>query len=402
MKYVKAPEGKIDYNPYRDTSRYPIDDDAVGRLVDSFDDLGNFGTLPARKVGGRYEIAAGHHRLEALRSLIHHSDKQKRIEDAVPLLVSDYDDNQMVEVMTVENSTQRGQNAAALLDSVAAITYRIAKMLLTEEPKTLWTNVQRVWESEQAAVTSRQQLLAGKGIGRDAIIKFAPEGALTDREVRDAIAALKSDGRMNQIIEEVQEEVEAELAELEAKKQTPAVQKEVAKKREAVTSAKTAASKKTKPTMSDKVAHVFDSHHHLTAFRKAVQEYSDVLPVESHEGFAKQMLKDLKEQKRNGNEITARTIRDYIMHQCSDIRRANTKLTKQQKAELERQAQIESFEQKLINLNQALGMVGSTADSCMSHIIKYGKPDSRSAGRVSIALLDAISSLQKLQKEMSL
>ena len=402
MKYINAPEGSIDYNPYRDTNRYPIDEDAVNRLVDSFDDLGNFGTLPARKVGNRYQIAAGHHRLEALRLLITSKDKNKRIKDAVPLLISEYDDNKMVEVMTVENSTQRGQNAAALLDSVAAITHRLAKMLLTEEPKSLSTNVQRVWESEQAAIVSRQQLLAGKGIGRDAIIKFAPEGALARREVESAIAALKSDGRMNQIIEEVQAEVEAELAELEAKKQTPSVQKQVAKKREAVTSAKTAASKKTAPTMSDKVAHVFDSHHHLTAFRKAVQDYSDVLPVESHEGFAKQMLKDLKEQKRNGNEITARTIRDYIMHQGSDIRRANTTLTKQQKAELERQAQVESFEQKLVNLNQALGMVGSTADSCMAHIIKYGKPDSRSAGRVSSALSDAIKSLQKLQKELSL
>jgi ParB-like chromosome segregation protein Spo0J len=393
MKFIEAPESSIEYNPYRDTTRYPIDEEATQRLVDSFDGLGNFGTLPARKVGGRYQIAAGHHRLEALRNL-----GVKKI----PLLVSEYTEDQMVEVMTVENSTQRGQNAAALLDSVAAITYRLAKLLLTESDHDLSTNVERCFESEKAAQTARGNLLSGKGIGSPAIVKFAPEGALARREVESAIAALKSDGRMNQIIEEVQAEVEAELAELEAKKQTPAVQKEVAKKREAVTSAKTASSKKTTPTMSDKVAHVFDSHHHLTAFRKAVEEYADVLPVESHEGLAKQMLKDLKAQKRNGNEITARTIRDYIMHRGSDVRRANTKLTKQQKAELERQAQIESFEQKLINLNQALGMVGSTADSCMSHIIKYGKPDSRSAGRVSSALSDAIKSLQKLQKELSL
>ena len=393
MKYTEATESCIDYNPYRDTTRYPIDEEATQRLVDSFDGLGNFGTLPARKVGGGYQIAAGHHRLEALRNL-----GVKKI----PLLVSDYTDDQMVEVMTVENSTQRGQNAAALLDSVAAITYRLAKLLLTEEPESLCTNVRRVWESKQAAIVSRQQLLAGKGIGRDAIIKFAPKDALARREVDSAIAALKSDGRMNQIIDEVQAEVEAELAELEAKKQTPKVQKEVAKKREAVASAKTAASKKTAPTMSDKVAHVFDSHHHLNAFRKSVQEYADVLPIENHEALAKEMLKDLKTQKRNGNEITARTIADWIMFRGSDARRANTKLTKEQKAELERQAQIDSFEQKLTNLNQALGMVGSTADSCMAHIIKYGKPDSRLAGRVGIALSEAIKNLHKLQKEMSL
>jgi ParB-like chromosome segregation protein Spo0J len=393
MQYVEAPIGSIAYNPYRDTTRYPIDEDATQRLIDSYDDLGNFGTLPARQAKGGYEIAAGHHRLEALRKIG---------VTKIPLLVSDYDDNQMVEVMTVENSTQRGQNAAALLDSVAAITYRLAKLLLTEEPKTLSTNVERVWDSEQAAVTSRQQLLSGKGIGSPAIVKFAPEGALSRREVESAIAALKSDGRMNQIIDEVQAEVEAELAELEAKKQTPAVQKEVAKKREAVTSAKTAASKKTAPTMSDKVAKVFDSHHHLNAFRKAVEEYSDVLPVENHEALAAEMLKQLKTMKRGGKEVTSGTIREYITTRGAEARAKNTRLSNAEKKRREEQALADNFEKKLASLRQALGMVGSTADSCMSHIIKYGKPDSRSAGRVSSALSEAIKSLQQLQKELSL
>ena len=393
MKYVEAPIGSIAYNPYRDTTRYPIDEEATQRLIDSYDDLGNFGTLPARQVKGGYEIAAGHHRLEALREI-----GVKKI----PLLVSDYDDNQMVEVMTVENSTQRGQNAAALLDSVAAITYRLAKLLLTESDHDLSTNVERCFDSEKAAQTARGNLLAGKGIGSPAIVKFAPEGALARREVESAIAALKSDGRMNQIIEEVQAEVEAELAELEAKKQTPAVQKEVAKKREAVTSAKTATSQKTAPTMSDKVAHVFDSHHHLTAFRKAVEEYSDVLPVENHEALAVEMLKQLKTMKRGGKEVTSGTIREYITTRGAEARAKTTRLSSAEKKRREEQALADSFEKKLASLNQALGMVGSTADSCMSHIIKYGKPDSRSAGRVSSALSDAIKSLQKLQKEMSL
>lgn len=393
MKYTEATESCIDYNPYRDTTRYPIDEVATQRLVDSFDGLGNFGTLPARKVGDRYQIAAGHHRLEALRI--------KGIEK-IPLLVSEYTDDQMVEVMTVENSTQRGQNAAALLDSVAAITYRLAKLLLTEADHDLVTNVTRCFESEKAVQTARGNLLAGKGIGTGAIIKFAPKDALAKREVDSAIAALKSDGRMNQIIDEVQAEVEAELAELEAKKQTPKVQKEVVKKREAVTSAKTAASNKTAPTMSDKVAHVFDSHHHLTAFRKAVQEYSDVLPVANHEALAIQMLEQLSAMKRGGKEVTSGTIRDYITARGAEARSKTTRLSNEEKRRKEEQALADSFEKKLTSLNQALGMVGSTADSCMSHIIKYGKPDSRSAGRVSSALSDAIKSLQQLHKEMSL
>ena len=392
MKYTEATESCIDYNPYRDTTRYPIDQDATQRLVDSFDGLGNFGTLPARKVGSRYQIAAGHHRLEALRNL-----GVKKI----PLLVSEYTDDQMVEVMTVENSTQRGQNAAALLDSVAAITYRLAKLLLTETDHDLGTNVPRCFESEKAVQTARGQLLAGKGIGHGVIIKFAPKDALAEREVRSAIAALKSDGRMNQIIEEVQAEVEAELAELEAKKQTPKVQKEVAKKREAVTSAKTAASKKTAPTMSDKVAHVFDSHHHLNAFRKSVQEYADVLPIENHEALAKEMLKDLKTQKRNGNEITANTIRDWIMWRGSDARRTATNLSKKEKARLEREANHDSYMRQLENLARSLAQVDSVAEKLIHHVQKHGPYDTRDAGRVSLALQGVIKRLQQLKKEVT-
>jgi ParB-like chromosome segregation protein Spo0J len=392
MKYVEAPIGSVAYNPYRDTTRYPIDDDAKRRLIDSYDELGNFGTLPARKVKGGYEIAAGHHRLEALRDIGI---------TTVPLLVSEYDDNRMVEVMTVENSTQRGQNAAALLDSVAAITYRLAKLLLTESDHHLSTNVERCFESEKAAQTARGMLLAGKGIGSPVIVRFAPEGALARREVESAIAALKSDGRMNQIIEEVQAEVEAELTELESKKQTPTVQKEVAKKRESVTSAKTAASNKTAPTMSDKVAHLFDTTHHLTAFRKSVQEYADVLPIESHEALAKKMLKELKELRSNGNEITANTIKDYIMYQGSDARRLATNISKKEKERLENEANFDSFLRQLDNLSRTLAQVDSVANKLIYHAQKHGPYDSRDASRVSLALGRVIDRLQQLQKEIS-
>lgn len=39
----------------------------------------------------------------------------------------------------------------------------------------LCTNVQRCFDSEKAAQTARGNLLSGKGIGRDAIIKCEPE-----------------------------------------------------------------------------------------------------------------------------------------------------------------------------------------------------------------------------------
>ena len=61
-------------------------------------DVGDFGTIPARKSGDGYEQACGHTRVEALRHM-----GATRVE----VTVHDYGDEKMLAVMTAENATQR-------------------------------------------------------------------------------------------------------------------------------------------------------------------------------------------------------------------------------------------------------------------------------------------------------
>ena len=48
----------------------------------------------------------------------------------VDILVEDMDDDEMIRLMCVENATQRGAVAAAVLNEVAAATRRLASVLL--------------------------------------------------------------------------------------------------------------------------------------------------------------------------------------------------------------------------------------------------------------------------------
>jgi ParB-like chromosome segregation protein Spo0J len=62
---------KIHPTPYRDFDLYPFEEEQIENLMLSFADNGDFGILPARPNGtpGTYQIACGHHRIEAMRRL---------------------------------------------------------------------------------------------------------------------------------------------------------------------------------------------------------------------------------------------------------------------------------------------------------------------------------------------
>lgn len=92
-------------NPFRDFSLHPIDPVQVDRLKASIGADGFWASVVARKVGDNYQIAFGHHRIEAakLREL-----------STVPIEVRALTDWQMARMLASENATQRGSSIAAL------------------------------------------------------------------------------------------------------------------------------------------------------------------------------------------------------------------------------------------------------------------------------------------------
>src|SRR5580765_3917468 len=108
-------------NPFRDFELHPIDPAQVERLTASINADTFWSSVVARKAGDNYEIAFGHHRIEAARAA--------KME-CVPIEVRELSDWQMVRLLAAENATQRGTTAAASLDAIAAISKVLAYSLV--------------------------------------------------------------------------------------------------------------------------------------------------------------------------------------------------------------------------------------------------------------------------------
>jgi hypothetical protein len=313
-------------NPFRDFDLHPIDQEQVEKLKASIDADGFWTSVVARRATDGYQIAFGHHRIEAARALGMAS---------VPIEVRELSDIQMVRMLASENATQRGSTAAACLDAVAAISRVLAYNLLRWDEATFRRNLQKV---EVDYASCRGRLEAGAGIGRDCVRTFAPRDAFSDTQIIAALGTLKDSGRMASIIAEASAKAEAELQaeqqaaeqaladakEREAKAATEAERKESAKatktaareadKRQKSTAAagKAASSAERKPIIYDaRCAQLFKLDSHAEAFRQIVTSdtFQSYLPLDRQYEFAKFILKSIRENNPNKREVTAADIR---------------------------------------------------------------------------------------------
>jgi hypothetical protein len=100
----------LDPNPLRHLSRYPFNDDKLDALRRSIRDVGLWEGVIARKTGGRYQIAFGHHRVEAGR-------KELGKEARIPVIVRDLTDVQMLQFMGRENMEDYNADFLVMLES---------------------------------------------------------------------------------------------------------------------------------------------------------------------------------------------------------------------------------------------------------------------------------------------
>jgi len=203
---------KLSPNPYRDFDLYPYGEDQVAKLIESYERDGDWGVLPARPHPNQsniYQIASGHHRLEAMRRLGF---------KAADVKVESFDDNQMLSLMISENATQRGQNAAATLDSVAAAMKRIAYLALSDgKPSGEFSR--RFFTDGYSIGSVRGRLEAGRGIGRDLLARFPGMNAISKNEIKIALTTIKSSDLHMKIMQSVHEQIERETAEITYREQ---------------------------------------------------------------------------------------------------------------------------------------------------------------------------------------
>jgi len=146
-------------NPFRKTSKYPIDRDKVNALKTSIKETSFWDNILVRKNNGHYEIGYGHHRLVALKEL-----KVKTVD----LPVRNLDDATMLRIMANENMDVWGSSPAVINETVLA-----AKQFLDAELAKGWNdsdkNIRVLFNSKHAL---EQAMRKDSGVGRDTILKF--------------------------------------------------------------------------------------------------------------------------------------------------------------------------------------------------------------------------------------
>ena len=149
---MQIPLQDLHPNPYRDFDLHPIDPVQVERLKASLDADGFWASVVARKVADGYQIAFGHHRIEAARALGL---------EAAPIEVRELSDWQMARMLASENATQRGSTAAACLDAVAAIARVLVYDLLdgTRRPSAKFRR-RSWWTTPRVGVALRRALVS--------------------------------------------------------------------------------------------------------------------------------------------------------------------------------------------------------------------------------------------------
>jgi ParB-like chromosome segregation protein Spo0J len=109
MEIKQVAIGQIDPNPYRDLATYPWIERKVEQLRHSIADVGFWASVIGRPSDGkRYQIAFGHHRVEAAR---------RNGETEIPLIVQDLTDQQMLQFMGRENGEDYNADFLVMLNT---------------------------------------------------------------------------------------------------------------------------------------------------------------------------------------------------------------------------------------------------------------------------------------------
>jgi hypothetical protein len=166
-------------NPFRDFELHPIDPAQVEKLCASIRADGFWTGVEARQHGGGYQLAFGHHRIEAARQLGW---------EKVPVEVRDLSDWQMVRRLATENATQRGTTAAASLDAIAAISKVVVRECLAHDLEgvvKIFTTLPR-----DAVESVWGKVRQGEAPGIRCIIDLMPKDAFSFGTVRTALGVL--------------------------------------------------------------------------------------------------------------------------------------------------------------------------------------------------------------------
>src|SRR5262245_9678865 len=280
MRMQNVPLNLIIWNPWRDEKLYPIDDEHIAELRQSIGDHGFFGGIKGRRANGKVEIGCGHARIMAAR---------KAKLETVPIFIDELDDDDMLRLMTDENATQAGANPGAVMNEVAAVTRRLVEGLL--DGTIVPPSIASAFQSKKTLDEARGRLRgssANMALGHNVIRAYLGQGNPErshrgERQIREAISALKQSGRYDKLIETA------------LLKYPPPTE---AKPSKSTAVAKTSQPKPKRRILDERCANVFPNEHQFHAFREAVttQAAQKFIPTEKQFALAKKIMEPINTQ----------------------------------------------------------------------------------------------------------
>jgi ParB-like chromosome segregation protein Spo0J len=124
-KLTEVTLSQLSPNPFRDIDTYPFDEEKITRLQESISSTGFWPTVIARAAGSGYEIAFGHHRIEAA--------KREGIKKAT-ILVDSLSDEEMLKMMVDENAIEYGHDFLSTLNSVGSVVNAFGRGAIELDP----------------------------------------------------------------------------------------------------------------------------------------------------------------------------------------------------------------------------------------------------------------------------
>ncbi len=116
----------IQPNPFRRTDRYPVIREKIEQLKESIEKTGFWENIVVRQVDGKYQIAYGHNRLQALKEMYPGSME-------FDWHVRKLSDTEMIQMMARENAEIYRSNIQATIETVRATVEAYAKGVITKE-----------------------------------------------------------------------------------------------------------------------------------------------------------------------------------------------------------------------------------------------------------------------------
>jgi ParB/Sulfiredoxin domain len=167
MEIVQVEIAAIDANPFRLLDKYPYVEGKLQTLQRSFDDIGIWPGVIGRRAGNRFQIAFGHHRIEAARL-----NKLK----IVPLIVQELTDEQMLQYMGRENMEDYNADFLCMLETWEAAVKFSSTAEKSKQPIAIarllgWTRLQAsstvIMNDTASAANAAHALIEGGYIARD-------------------------------------------------------------------------------------------------------------------------------------------------------------------------------------------------------------------------------------------